>query len=192
MKLRSIIVGVSLLTLLGLSNNSFSQNSQEYSEPTNPNKMIPGAEAGKILNKWNDGFKAGLYFFNPKMQIGYVVEHDKKSNSSSLGKGIDLLKCGIEADYFPTNMEFIRPYIGSEIEFEHESYFVGQENLYYKKNGIGLEMKCGIEIKPFKDRKMGLFIDLGYNLSFDKKSEGYPLNPETKRDKFIAVIGLKF
>lgn len=185
MGFKNVLAAASLLAILGYSNttNVFSQDSA---------KMKPGAEIGKIINKGVDGFKFGLYFSNSKMQIGYVVEHYLKSKPNSLGIGIDLLKFGAELNYFPTNMQIIKPYIGSEVKYENESYFVGKENESYKKNGVGLELKCGTEIKPFVERKIRLFFDLGYNIEFDKKSKGYPENPDVKRDKFIAAVGLKF
>ena len=116
---KKVAVGISLLGLLGFSNNSFSQNIK---------KMIPGAEIGKIINKENNGFKVGIYVSNQKMQIGYIMEHNLKGKPSSLGVGMDLLKVGVEVDYFPINVEIIKPYIGSEITYVNESYFVGREN----------------------------------------------------------------
>ena len=190
MRLKNILFEAAFIGLLGISNSAFSQEEIEQSQ--NLNKMQPGVEIGKIMNKNTTGMTVGLYFYNPKIQIGYVAEINRKSKPMSPGKGIDLLKCGVEFEYFPTNMKVIRPYIGSEIKYEGESLFVGKENEYYTKNGIGLEMKVGTEIKPLRNRKIRGYLDLGYNFSFAKKSTGYPKNPEVVRDKFLIVAGIKF
>lgn len=186
MNLKKVFVGASILGLFGLSNKILSQGIKEN------NSNCFGAEFGRIINKETSGFQFGIYYLNPKIQIGYVVENQKKASPTYAGKGIDLLKCGIEFNYFPTNMKILMPYIGSELKYEHESCFVGKENEYYQKNGLGLELKCGVEIKPLKYRKIRPFFEMGYNFSAEKKSKGYPQNPEVVRDRFITVAGIKF
>lgn len=177
------LIVLPLLGLFGFNSNLSSQDTL---------KLSGGFEISKVINKKTEGFSAGIYFSNSNIQIGYVMESNQKAHSTHPGKGIDLLKCGIEANYFPFKMNIIRPYLGSEIKYEHESYFMGKENDYQTKQGLGLEFKLGTEIKPFKQQKIRAFAEGGYTFLIDKKSEGYPNNPEVKRDKFIALIGLRF
>jgi hypothetical protein len=193
---KKILAGVSLLSLLGISNNSFSQYFEAYNVPPQDNEKVSsweaGAEFGRIMNKNTTGITFGIYFNNPKFLIGYVAEINRKSKPMFPGKGIDLGKMGVEFEYFPTNMKVIRPYVGSEIKYEGESLFIGRDNIYYKQKGIGLELKCGTEFKPLKARKIRPFFEAGYNFSTGKKSKGYPQNPEVVRERFITVLGLKF
>ena len=195
MKLTTL-AGISLIGLSALSNNAFSQNNFDPEDSRDPRTFKPGAELGmisnKIINGNTTGITFGIYFNNSKFQLGYIAEINRKSKPMCSGKGIDLGKVGVEVDYFPTNWQMIKPYIGSEIKYEDESLFVGKENECYEKRGIGLEGKAGVEFKPFRDRKIRVFSELGYNFSFEKESKEYPENPETERDKIIGVLGIKF
>jgi hypothetical protein len=193
MRLKNLLFGISLLGLVSLSNNVFSQDFESVQKPIpNPKKFKPGAELGAIINEDTRGISFSLYYSSNRMQLGLVAETNIKYKLSFLDDGIDLLKCGVEAEYFPTNFQIFRPYIGSEVKYEHESFFVSRENRNYTKKGIGLEMKVGTEFKPLKYRNIKLFLESGYNMSIDKNSKGYPEKPGVKRDKFITVAGIKF
>ncbi len=182
--MRKLSLGIiPLLGLFGFNSPSFSQDTL---------KVNPVFEIGRVISKNTRGITAGIYFYNSKFQLGYVVEQNNKGHPSHPGKGLDILKLGIEADYFPLKSNAIRPFIGSELKYEHESCFVGRENEYYTQKGVGLELKIGTELKPFRNRKIRAFVETGYTFLSNKKSEGYPENPEVTRDKFLAVLGIKF
>jgi hypothetical protein len=195
MRLNKILFGISFLGLLSFSNNVFSQDIGQFTNSNktpNPNKVKWGLELGVITNKDTRGITSSIYFSNPRVQLNCVIEGSTKYRLKFLEDQMDILKFGVGAEYFPTNFNVIRPYIGSEVKYEDESLFVAKENRNYKKNGVGFEMKIGTELKPFRYSPIKLFLELGYNISVDKKSGGYPENPEILRDKFITVAGIKF
>ena len=183
MKSKLSMAAMPLLGLLAFNSPVFSQDTI---------KINPVFEIGRIINKDTKGITAGIYFYNSRFQLGYIIEQNNKGHPSHPGKGIDLLKTGIEANYFPLNFNKIRPFIGSELKYEHESYFVGKENEYYTKKGVGLELKIGTELKPFRNRKIRAFAEIGYTFLLSKTSEGYPESPEIIRDKVLTVLGIKF
>lgn len=174
---------IPFLGLLAFNSPSFSQDTLNVN---------PVFEIGRVISKDTRGITAGIYFYNSKFQLGYVVEQNNKGHPSHPGKGLDILKLGIEADYFPLKSNAIRPFIGSELKYEHESCFVGRENEYYTQKGVGLELKIGTELKPFRNKKIRAFAEAGYTFLLSKASKGYPENPEVTRDKFLAVLGIKF
>jgi hypothetical protein len=189
MRLNKFLFGISLLGLLGLSTNVLSQDFESAQGSTQNARKF---KLGTIINKDTRGISFGFYYSNDKIQVGSVAETNIRYKLSFLDDGIELFKWGIGAEYFPTSFEIIRPYIGSEVKYENETLFVSRENRNYKKNGVGLEMKVGTELKPLKYSDIKLFLELGYNLSIDKESKGYPENPEVKRDKLLGVVGIKF
>jgi hypothetical protein len=201
MKLRKIMLVPALCSMLALSNKSFSQENPD--DEIGKTGFYPGCEIGYVMNRFIDrkiadlnsntgGITFGIYVHNDRLQLGYIAEINRKDKPMSPGNGIDLGEVGIEFEYFPTRGEKIKPYVGSELKYEGETLFVGKENTSYKQNGIGLELKCGTEFKPLKNRKIRGYLDLGYNLSLSKKSKGYPENPEVVRDKFLIAAGIKF
>lgn len=183
MKPKLSLAAMPLLGLLAFNSPVFSQDTL---------KVNPVFEIGRIMNKETRGITAGIYFYNSRFQLGYIIEQNNKGHPPHPGKGIDILKTGIEADYFPLNSNTIRPFIGSELKYEHESYFVGKENEYYTQKGIGLELKIGTELKPFRNRKIRAFVETGYTFLLNKTQDNYPENPEVTRDKFLTVLGIKF
>jgi hypothetical protein len=204
MKLRKILLGTALCTIvLASPNKSFSQENPE--DEIGHTGFYPGFQIGWIMNKTlqdkigdfnlgrTRGITFGLYAHNDRLQIGYIAEINKKDIEGDFsGNGIDINKIGMEIEYFPIKGQKVKPYIGSEIKYEGETLSVVGENKDSKKSGVGLELKCGTEIKPLRDRKIRGYLELGYNFLVAKKTKNYPENPKVVRDKFLISAGIKF
>jgi hypothetical protein len=204
MKLIKLLLVPALCSLLAVSNKAFSQENPE--DEIGHTGFYLGLEVGYVMNRFIDeklaggigrtnGLTGGIYFRNPHWQLGFIAELNKNDiEGCFLGKGLDIGKVGFEADYSPRNWQkVIRPYVGSEIKYECETLFIPNETNDPKKNGVGLELKCGTEIKPFKNMRIRGYIEIGGNISaVIKKSKNYPENPDLVRDKFLIAAGLKF
>lgn len=214
MKIKTAL-GISLFSLWAFSNSAQSQNSSfknvvwsDMFDAITPHvspkdtKDYSGVELGWIINQETKGGKVGFYYANSKFKCGFVAEINKKGDSSHLGVGVDKGEVGIEASYYPTNTRIIRPYGGLELGYRGERRFVGIENVSYTKKGIGLKVKCGTDIKPFKNYnpdsnfnsyKVRPFVEIRYEQPlYEKKSKGYPINNTVNIGRFSGAIGIKF